>query len=71
MKKIDEYPIVLGPKEVAEILKISTSTAYRYFQVQIIPSVQMGGSRRVARDVFFDWLINSHKETKVRTWTGS
>lgn len=62
MKKVEDYPILLGPKEVAEILNVSQPTVYKYFQHNVIPSVKLSGSRRVSREIFFNWLIESHNK---------
>lgn len=56
MKNANDYPVVLGPKDIAEILGISVPSVYRFVQNGQIPSLPVGTVCRVSREVFFNWL---------------
>jgi excisionase family DNA binding protein len=56
MKTVQDYPIVLTVKEVAEILSIDTRTAYNIMDEKGFPLIRIGRLKRVNRDSFFKWL---------------
>lgn len=58
----EQYPLVLKPKHVAEILGVSLPSAYEYMRHTDFPSFKLHGSVRVMRDKLFDWL-ESQSET--------
>jgi predicted DNA-binding transcriptional regulator AlpA len=54
---INNYPIILTAKEVAEILQISKPLAYQLMKGEDFPLIQeMGRTKRVMRDRFFEWI---------------
>lgn len=63
MKQIEDLPIVLKPKHVAEILGIANSTAYEYMRMSDFPAIEVNGTIRVMRDRFFEWLSNMERNT--------
>ena len=55
--KLDELPLVLDAKDVADIMGISLTAAYRLFDRKDFPTIRTGMRRKlVSRDAFFDWL---------------
>lgn len=60
--KYDELPLVLNAKDVADILGISLTAAYRLFDRKDFPTIRTGMRRKlVSRDAFFDWLKRQHR----------
>ncbi len=49
VKDIKRYPDALTVKEVAEILRICTKTAYKLINENTIPSVRIGRESRVLK----------------------
>ena len=60
-KTIDQYPLVLDAKHIAEIMGCSYVTACRFMDVPDFPGIKMGRLRRVSRDRFFEWLNQFQK----------
>jgi len=56
MKNVQDYPIMLTAKEVAEILGITHRHAYEVMEEKGFPLVRIGRLKRVHRDMFFKWL---------------
>ena len=56
MKKEDEYPLVLGSKEVGEILGKSKNTVYKIMRQDNFPLIPAKGQKLVYRDKFFEWM---------------
>lgn len=55
--KLDELPLVLNARDVADILGISLTAAYRLFDREDFPTIRTGMRRKlVSRDAFFDWM---------------
>lgn len=44
-----DHPLLLSPNEAARLLSISRSTLYVLMERDEIPSVKVGGSRRIRR----------------------
>lgn len=60
--KYDELPLVLNAKDVADILGISLTAAYRLFDWDDFPTIRTGMRRKlVSREAFFDWLNRQHR----------
>ncbi len=55
-KEMTDYPLVLTPDHIKEILGIGKSTAYELMDRTDFPTVRIGATKRVARDRFFEWL---------------
>ncbi len=71
---MDEKNLVMAPKQVAEFLQISRSSAYAYIKKGIIPSFQVGGSVRVDSRKLMKWIEaggTSLREARAREhdWT--
>lgn len=68
MEKIKEEEL-LTIKEAAELLKVSEITVKRYITKEIIPSVKIGGARRIIKndiwDSFFEKAQNEKKQHRV------
>lgn len=55
--KYDQLPLVLNARDVADILGISLTAAYRLFDRDDFPTIRTGMRRKlVSREAFFDWL---------------
>lgn len=55
--KYDELPLILNARDVANILGISLTAAYRLFDRKDFPTIRTGIRRKlVSREAFFDWL---------------
>lgn len=52
-----DYPEVLKPEHVAEILGISVPTAYAYMKRNDFPSFKYMGTIRTMRDSLFAWMM--------------
>lgn len=60
---IDDLNVLTVP-DVAEILKISTKSAYKLFNKQGFPSFKIGNSLRVCEDSFLSWLKSQERVSK-------
>lgn len=56
MKKNIELPETLTVKDVKTYLNVSQNTAYRLFKDKNFPSFSVGGSKRVTKADFLNWL---------------
>ena len=60
--KYDELPLVLDARNVADILGISLSMAYRLFDRDDFPTIRTGMRRKlVSREAFFVWLKHQQR----------
>ena len=48
--------LLLRAPEAAEILGISRALAYRWMQDGTLPTVRVGGTVRVPRELLLDWV---------------
>lgn len=59
MGKKEDYPIVLSPKHVAEIMGIKSTLLYEIMQRKDFPLIDIGSTaKKIHRDKFFEWLDN-------------
>ena len=57
MHSINNYPLILTAKEIAEILQVPKPVAYQLMKQEDFPLIQdMGRTKRVLRDRFFEWI---------------
>ncbi|SFX82411.1 hypothetical protein SAMN04487866_1326 [Thermoactinomyces sp. DSM 45891] len=56
MKKVEEYDLILRPKDIASIMKFSIQKAYEMMEEAGFPLIRKGRLKRVQRDSFFQWL---------------
>ncbi len=65
-QQIDTQEELLTVKEAAELLKVSEVTVKRYISNEVIPSVKIGGARRIIKndiwDAFFEKMKMEHQE---------
>lgn len=62
-KRQEEYPLTLRASHVAEIMDVSTPTAYKYMAHPEFPKPSLPGSiARVDRDIFFEWWRGRHRQ---------
>lgn len=54
--KKEDYPLVINANHITEILGISKRMAYRRMEENDFPTIQIGRSKYVNRDDFFEWL---------------
>ena len=57
-------------KELAKIIRLSRARTYALIQRGVIPSVRIGGSIRVPRAAYEQWL-NAHASMALRASNGS
>lgn len=63
-KRIKSEEELLTVKEAAKLLKVSEITVKRYISKQTIPSIKIGGARRIVKnDVWDNFLESTHKKT--------
>ena len=59
---------LLTIKEAADLLKVSEVTIKRYIAKELIPSVKIGGARRIVKgDIWDDFVIKMRTEKKEKT----
>jgi DNA binding domain, excisionase family len=59
---------LLTIKEAAELLKVTKVTVKRYIAKEIIPSVKIGGLRRIIKgDIWDDFLLKMRKEKQEKS----
>lgn len=51
------YPLYLKATDIMDALQVSKTKAYEILKDPECPTVKIGGSVRVHRDKFFDYLI--------------
>lgn len=58
-----QYPIILTANHVSEILGVSKRIVYEIMGAKDFPLLDLGrkGSKRVERDIFFNWLEQKSK----------
>jgi len=56
MNKTEIQNMILTPKEVADILKISRNKAYELFRRESFPAFRIGKQYRIRQDRFLTWL---------------
>ncbi len=52
----DDLSMVLGPRDIAEVLGISRNTAYELIHSEGFPAFQVGKQYRVSKQKFLAWL---------------
>lgn len=60
--EINQYPLVLTAKHVAEILDISLRVAYEIMESKDFPVIRIGRNKKVSRKAFFEWLEKQYSE---------
>lgn len=53
---VEEYPLVLHARHLAEIIGVSTRVAYEIMDRTGFPLIRIGRCKRVTREAFFKWL---------------
>lgn len=56
MQKNLNLPEVLTAKEIQYFLNISKGKAYELFKEEGFPTILLGGSKRVYKDDFLEWI---------------
>ena len=52
----DRYPEHLTVPELAEVLGVKRTTAYRWLQTGVVPAYKVGGAWVILRDEVRDWV---------------
>jgi excisionase family DNA binding protein len=60
----DGYPEQLSVPQLADVLGIKRTTAYRWLQAGIVPAYKVGGAWVILRDEVRDMLASSRWEPK-------
>jgi excisionase family DNA binding protein len=55
-KNLEDYPVILDSKNIAELLGVSRTYAYEIMEHKSFPLIRIGSQKRVQRDAFFKWL---------------
>ncbi|MFW5987863.1 MAG: helix-turn-helix domain-containing protein [bacterium] len=55
-KTLDDYPVTLQVREVAEILRINQTKAYELAKREDFPSVKLGRRIIIPKEAFKNWL---------------
>jgi hypothetical protein len=55
-KKVEDFPMILNAKNIAEILGVSLRAAYYLMDNSDFPLIKLGRCKRVEREGFFKWL---------------
>jgi excisionase family DNA binding protein len=55
---IDDYPLILTAKHIAEIMQISKTVAYDLMEHKGFPLIRIGRCKRVKKEDFFNWLTS-------------
>ena len=63
MKMKEEYPLVMKPQHVAEVMGISKRIAYDVMELPGFPLIRIRKIKMVAREAFFTWLENAKEVT--------
>ncbi len=58
---LEELPLIMNAKNVAEFLGISPSLSYKLFNRRDFPSVCIGRRKIVSRDKLVEWLDQQAK----------
>lgn len=64
-KNVNELPLVLTPKNIADILALSRNTVYELCQSADFPAFKVGKQYRISRDRFIAWLNMAGKNEKI------
>ncbi|AOH54444.1 DNA-binding protein [Peribacillus muralis] len=56
MEKNLELPPVLTAKDIQIFLSVSKGKAYEIFKLKDFPTLVIGGSKRVLKDDFLNWI---------------
>jgi excisionase family DNA binding protein len=51
-----DLPLIMGVKEVGEVLGVSKNKVYQVFHSKGFPGFKVGSQHRVSREKFFKWL---------------
>ncbi len=62
MQRNIDLPHVLTAKEIQVFLNISKGKAYELFKAKGFPTITLGGSKRVYKDDFLEWLEKQKSE---------
>jgi excisionase family DNA binding protein len=54
IKERQDYPPMMTVEEVAEALRVHTSTVYELVRSKKLPAKKLGGTIRIDRDKFFE-----------------
>ncbi|WP_246117143.1 helix-turn-helix domain-containing protein [Shouchella miscanthi] len=57
-KQIEDYPLLLNMKNVAEIMGFSERFTYDFVERDGFPLIRAGRTKRVFRDDMINWLNN-------------
>jgi hypothetical protein len=61
MKDKTEFPLVMRPQDVANVMGISKRIAYDVMELPGFPLIRIRKTKLVARDSFFTWLETAGK----------
>jgi len=61
MKNLQNYPPVLTPRQLAEILDVGYTKALNVVKYSDLPSVKIGNTYRIYRDNLQEWLETKQK----------
>lgn len=56
MRNIEDYPLIMTAKEIADVLGCSKRTAYSIMDTPGFPKVQLRKMKWVSRQAFFKWI---------------
>lgn len=56
MKTKQDYPLVMKPQHVAEVMGVSKRVAYDVMELPGFPLIRIRKIKMVAREAFFLWL---------------
>lgn len=56
MSTENQLPLVLTPKDLAKVLKVSLNTVYEYMHREGFPYFKVGKQYRIPRDKLLLWL---------------
>jgi hypothetical protein len=56
LKEKTEFPLVMKPADVAEVMGISKRTAYDVMEMPDFPLIRVRKTKLVSREAFFGWL---------------
>lgn len=59
---LDDYPMILTPKDVMKILNLSKNQTYNLFRSKSFPSELVGGKHIIPKPRFLKWLGTNEKE---------
>lgn len=54
--KLDDYPMILSPKDIVEILGLPQNQVYRLFKSQNFPSEKVKGKHIIPKPRFIHWM---------------